>query len=47
MQRPIPIYGRRRNDRRLTDVFIIESEIAKAIAERLKAKLTGREEKRH
>jgi len=28
-------------DRKLTDVFAIESEIAKAIAERLQAKLTG------
>jgi len=28
-------------DRKLTDVFAVESEIAKAIAERLKAKLTG------
>src|SRR4029079_17900955 len=32
-------------DRKLTDVFAIESEIAKRIAESLKAKLTGREEK--
>src|SRR6516225_3561334 len=32
-------------DRRLTDVFAIESEIAKRIAESLQAKLTGREEK--
>src|SRR5207249_11866362 len=31
-------------DRKLTDVFGVESEIAKAIAETLKAKLTGREE---
>jgi TolB-like protein/Tfp pilus assembly protein PilF len=31
-------------DRKLTDVFAVESEIAKAIAERLQAKLTGREE---
>src|SRR5437868_5413756 len=28
-------------DRRLTDVFAVESEIAKTVAERLKAKLTG------
>jgi len=28
-------------DRKLTDVFAVESEIAKAIAEKLKAKLTG------
>src|SRR6266550_3690916 len=28
-------------DRKLTDVFAVESEIAKAVAERLKAKLTG------
>jgi len=32
-------------DRKLTDVFAIESEIAKRIAETLRAKLTGREEK--
>ena len=31
-------------DRRLTDIFSVESEIAKAIAESLQAKLTGREE---
>ena len=29
-------------DRKLTDVFAAESEIAKAVAEKLKAKLTGR-----
>ncbi len=28
-------------DRKLTDIFAVESEIAKAVAERLKAKLTG------
>jgi serine/threonine protein kinase/Tfp pilus assembly protein PilF len=31
-------------DRRLTDVFLVESDVAKAIAERLRAKLTGQEE---
>jgi TolB-like protein/class 3 adenylate cyclase/Tfp pilus assembly protein PilF len=31
-------------DRKLTDVFSVESEIAKAIAEQLQAKLSGREE---
>jgi serine/threonine protein kinase/Tfp pilus assembly protein PilF len=31
-------------DRKLTDVFAVESEIAKRIAESLRAKLTGREE---
>jgi TolB-like protein/cytochrome c-type biogenesis protein CcmH/NrfG len=31
-------------DRKLTDIFGVESEIAKAIAERLQAKLTGREQ---
>jgi serine/threonine protein kinase/Tfp pilus assembly protein PilF len=31
-------------DRKLTDIFAIESEIAKGIAESLRAKLTGREE---
>src|SRR5437879_6461511 len=31
-------------DRRLTDLFSVESEVAKAIAEQLRAKLTGQEE---
>jgi len=31
-------------DRKLTDIFSVESEVAKAIADRLRAKLTGREE---
>jgi TolB-like protein/Tfp pilus assembly protein PilF len=31
-------------DRKLTDIFGVESEIAKAIAEQLQAKLTGREQ---
>src|SRR5207245_562658 len=31
-------------DRRLTDIFVVESEIAKAIADQLRAKLTGQEE---
>ena len=31
-------------DRKLTDIFAVESEIAKGIAESLQAKLTGREE---
>ena len=31
-------------DRKLTDIFAVESEIAKAIAESLQAKLSGREE---
>ena len=31
-------------DRKLTDIFAVESEVAKAIAEQLRAKLTGREE---
>src|SRR5262245_53838817 len=31
-------------DRKLTDIFGVESEIAKTIAEQLQAKLTGREE---
>jgi TolB-like protein/integral membrane sensor domain MASE1/class 3 adenylate cyclase/predicted Zn-dependent protease len=31
-------------DRELTDIFSVESEVAKAIAEQLRAKLTGREE---
>src|SRR6266480_1229362 len=32
-------------DRKLTDIFSVESEIAKAIADQLQAKLTGREER--
>ena len=31
-------------DRKMTDIFVVESEIAKGIAEALQAKLTGREE---
>jgi len=31
-------------DRKLTDIFSVESEIAKAIADQLRAKLTGREQ---
>src|SRR6202011_3927233 len=31
-------------DRKLTDIFSVESEVAKAIAEQLRARLTGREE---
>ncbi len=31
-------------DRKLTDIFFVESEVAKAIADQLRAKLTGREE---
>src|SRR5213595_2624436 len=31
-------------DRKLTDIFSVESEIAKAVADQLQAKLTGREE---
>jgi len=31
-------------DRKLNDIFLVESEVAKAIAERLRAKLTGEEE---
>src|SRR5437879_5858803 len=31
-------------DRKLTDIFSVESEVAKAIADQLKASLTGREE---
>src|SRR4029077_7676718 len=30
-------------DRKLTDIFSVESEVAKAIAEQLRAHLTGRE----
>ena len=32
-------------DRKLTDIFSVESEVAKTIAEQLRAKLTGQEEK--
>ena len=32
-------------DQKLTDIFGVESEIAKGIAESLQAKLTGREER--
>ena len=31
-------------DRKMTDIFSVESEVAKAIADQLRAKLTGREE---
>jgi TolB-like protein/class 3 adenylate cyclase/Tfp pilus assembly protein PilF len=31
-------------DRKLTDIFAVESEVAKAVAEHLRAKLTGQEE---
>ena len=31
-------------DRKLTDIFSVESEVPKAIAEQLRAKLTGQEE---
>ncbi len=31
-------------DRKLTDIFSVESEVAKAVADRLQAKLTGQEE---
>src|SRR5206468_9906254 len=31
-------------DRKLTDTFSVESEVAKVIADQLRAKLTGREE---
>jgi TolB-like protein/Tfp pilus assembly protein PilF len=31
-------------DRRLTDIFLVESEVARAIADQLRAKLTGQEE---
>src|SRR4029434_6146721 len=31
-------------DHKLTDIFSVESEVAKAIADQLKAKLTGQEE---
>jgi TolB-like protein/class 3 adenylate cyclase/Tfp pilus assembly protein PilF len=31
-------------DRRLTDIFLVESEVAKAIADQLRVKLTGQEE---
>ena len=40
----IPSFGRDTFDRKLTDIFSVESEVAKAIADQLRAKLTGREE---
>ena len=40
----IHICGQRPFDRRLTDIFSVESEVAKAIADQLRAKLTGQEE---
>ena len=39
----IPTFGRT-FDRRLTDIFSVESEVAKAIADQLQAKLSGQEE---
>jgi TolB-like protein len=32
-------------DRRLTDILSVESEVAKAIADQLRAKITGRKSK--
>jgi TolB-like protein/Tfp pilus assembly protein PilF len=32
-------------DRKLTDIFLVESDVAKAIADQLRAKLTGQEER--
>jgi hypothetical protein len=32
-------------DRKLTEIFSVESEVAKAIADQLRAKLTGEEER--
>ena len=40
----IPMFGRIPLIARLTDIFSVESEVAKAIAEQLRAQLTGREE---
>ena len=40
----IPIFGPTPLIARLTDIFSVESEVAKAIAEQLRAKLTGQEE---
>jgi tetratricopeptide (TPR) repeat protein len=42
-RKPIPTWAET-YDRNLTDIFGVESEIAKRIAESLQAKLTGREE---
>ena len=39
------ISGRKRTDRQLTDIFAVESEIAKTIADTLQAKLTGSEQR--
>ena len=40
----IPIFGPIPSISKLTDIFSVESEVAKAIAEQLRAKLTGQEE---
>ena len=40
----IPIFGLIPSISKLTDIFSVESEVAKAIADQLRAKLTGREE---
>ena len=40
----VPIFGLITYDRKLTDIFSVESEVAKAIADQLRAKLTGQEE---
>ena len=40
----ILIFGRDTYDRKLIDIFSVESDVAKAIAEQLRAKLTGQEE---
>jgi len=41
----IPIFGPTLSIANLTDIFSVESEVAKAIAEQLRAKLTGQESK--
>src|SRR5205809_6345284 len=41
MPRPIPTYGRKSFDRKLIDIFAVESEIATKVADKLQAKLTG------
>ena len=40
----IPTFGLRPTTDKLTDIFSVESEVAKAITDQLQAKLTGREE---
>ena len=44
MQQPTHIFGPILFDRKLTDLFLVESEVAKTIADQLRVHLTGQEE---